>query len=99
MENCIELKNKKAYFNKNETLTLPARAVTVAYVRILNDLKVGYLEQIPLEDEIYARKGLVNNNDGKAYIPFYNTLEKEVTIEVPILEIFELEELPLNKPP
>lgn len=90
-ENCIEFGKSKAYFNKNECIKIPGRSVTVGYVRIKNDIDEGYLPQLDLKTGVYAGKGLVKNIEGKAYIPFHNTLEQDVIIEIPTLAIEECE--------
>ena len=80
-------------FVRGETINLRARSTTIAYVRVINDLKQGYLRELKIKKGIYAGKALVINEDGKAKIPFFNTTEEDICIVIPTVSLEECDEI------
>lgn len=77
-------------FVERKTINVKPRTVTPFFAYIANpQITSGYIPPLRCIDGIYFGNAIVNNCRGKAYLPIFNTTEKEYNIEIPIVELQE----------
>ena len=80
-----------------ETILVPARTISDFYVRIKNsEQKEGFIPQLHLCNGVYLANAIVSNNNDKAYMKIFNTNTTPQKLTIPIVELIDFEEVPIN---
>lgn len=81
-------------FKTGETIVLPPRSKFGFMIRVSNpEIKTGYLLQLYACKGIYAGDCLITCINNKAYIKVTNSLEREVEMFVPTVELREVDQV------
>lgn len=75
-------------------MTIPARTNTQIYIQVANpELKEGYIPKLNLAKGVYLGNALLTVRNGKAHLRVINTNEDDYDVFVPMIKIFEFNEL------
>ena len=79
-------------FTQRNTVIVPPRSRLTIPVRIVNsELSEGYVPRINICENVYLGSALVANRDGRALISVINASEIDQEIEIPIIQLEEVE--------
>lgn len=79
-------------FTQRNTVIVPPRSRLTIPVRIVNsELSEGYVPRINICENVYLGSALVANRDGRALISVINAREIDQEIEIPIIQLEEVE--------
>lgn len=92
--NCVTWCDCTFPFKIKESIVIPPRTNYGLVIRILNpEIKTGYLPRLRACDGVYAGDALVTCINNKACIRIINTLDHEIEILVPALQLREVAEI------
>jgi len=88
----ITWRDQELHFSRGKEITLPPRSRTIISIRIMNtQLTEGYIPRLNISDNIYFGEALVRNCNGSALIGIINTSETTERINLPKIQIEEIE--------
>ena len=88
---CLQMENHNYPFKSTNTLSIPARTVTIFYVQVKNmERSKEYIPRFHIQDGVYVGDAVVKNHKGKAYFKFVNINEIPITLLVPIINLEDL---------
>jgi len=86
-------------FSQRSTVTIPSRSRIAIPMRIVNqDVSEGYVPRIHVGDNVYLGNALVSNCNGRAFIGAVNTGEVDREIEIPMVQLEEVETISARRP-
>lgn len=95
----ISWQNTVIPFSRRDTVTIPSRSRITIPIRIENPtLAEGYVPRINLGDNVYLGDAIVTNRGGKAFIGIINASEKDREIEIPVVQLEEIEFISRRNP-
>ena len=81
-----------------ETILIPARAISDFYVRIKNsEQKQGFITRLHLCNGVYLGNAIVSNNNNKAYMKIFNTNTQPQKLTIPTVELIDFEEISIHE--
>jgi len=96
--NCVTWRNRTFPCKERESVVVPPRTNTGFMIRISNpEIKTGYLPRLYTLDGVFMGDSLVTCINNKAYARVINTLDEEVEILIPTIELQEVSSI-ANKP-
>jgi len=86
-------------FSQHSTVTIPSRSRVAIPMRIANqNVSEGYVPRIHVCDSVYLGNALVANRNGRAFIGAVNTGEVDREIEIPMVQLEEVETISARRP-
>lgn len=84
----IQHQDTRIPFSKSGAIRLKGRTVTPCHFYIANpEKRTGYVpRQTPVKG-VYFGEAIVNNINGKAYMPIFNTSEEELIFHIPLIQL------------
>jgi len=95
VEQTVDWRDASFPFEQWETVTIPARSNAVLSIKIMNEeVKIGYVPRLRLDDRVCLGDAVVTNRNGKAYLRAFNIDTEDLEIRVPSVELEEIDILP-----
>jgi len=86
-------------FTQRSTVTIPSRSRVAIPMRIANqNVSEGYVPRMHICDNVYLGNALVANRNGRAFIGAVNTGEIDKEIEIPMVQLEEVETISARRP-
>jgi len=95
---CIHWQGVIIPFALRETIVVPGRSSTTLCLRVTNsEISEGYIPRLSVGQGIYFGDAVVTNRNGKVYTRITNTNNSDIRLEIPSIELQEIEKIS-NRP-